>query len=173
MPVIWNVCIPVLLLHCSLQWGHMSHIYWCSCLIWHFRGTFVAGTNRSLVWSIKSQIVDLFLFLCAVIWGQHVDHIFTAVEHACVMWQAYLFWGICQCMYIYWHLWSHCWLHWVHIRDIYWHSCLLHVHELICTYGIRGDLCFWHIFDNNVLSSCYSWLYLGRYEPTCWVFILI
>ena len=44
--------------------------------------------------------------------------------------------------------WSHCWLCWVHRRDIYWHRCLMstwsnwHIPGM---WHMRGHISFWHV----------------------------
>ena len=69
-------------------------------------------------------------------------------------------------MYIYQWTWSHCWLHWVHKRPIYWHSCLIYTHELVGKQGLyvalQGNISFWHVHGSNMFpvtwcSWCHQW----------------
>ena len=46
---------------------------------------------------MKLQFIVFFLLAYAVMWGPHVDYITSAVGHMCLMWQADMFRGICQC----------------------------------------------------------------------------
>ena len=70
-------------------------------------------------------------------------------------------------MYVFQCSWSHCWLHWAHLRHINWIALSLYAYILI--YIFEGCICFWHIFVNNVWSSCCGWLYFGRCMQKCWV----
>ena len=73
--------------------------------------------------------------------------------------------GMCQCeMYVYQHLWWHCWVHWVHMRYIYWHSCLICVHELTGKCGIyiwklMGHICCWYIYGYSMKNKSCSFFF--------------
>ena len=88
-------------------------------------------------------------------WGLYVEHIISTWEHMCTVWHVCLVNGICQqCkMYVCQSLCSHCWLHWVDMRHIYWHSCALCGHELIGMYGLyvsfEGHIKFCHVYGSN------------------------
>ena len=93
--------------------------------MWHLRGIFVVSTYMVIAWQIKWQFAVVFN-LCIVMWGLYVDYIISALGHKSVMWQTYLFRGICQyCeMYACQCCWLHYWLLWVHMMPTYWHCCL-------------------------------------------------
>ena len=79
-----------------------------SCLISAYdvigiNGLFVAFEEHIYCWHIYNHslldkvAVHCFVWLIyAVLLGLHVDYITSAVEHICVMWQSYMFRGICQ-----------------------------------------------------------------------------
>ena len=88
-------------------------------------------------------------------WVVWVYAIFLAFEGlTCTKWQAYLLRGIYQSFerYVYQCSWSHHWLYWVHMRHIYWYSCLICAHEVICICSIWGPF----------LLSAHIWLWHNK-----------
>ena len=59
------------------------------------------------------------------IYMQYGRHIILTQGHMLIIWN-----------YVYQCLWWHCWLHWVHVRYIYWQSYLIYVHNIISICGI-------------------------------------
>ena len=106
-------------------------------------------------WCAQWLMVN-FLHIRAVMWSQYADYSSSGVHHAYAVWKAYLSRGTYQyCeMYAYQCLWWHCWLHWVHVRYIYWHNCLICAHELIGICGIsrafEGYICYWYIYVYSI-----------------------
>ena len=64
-------------------------------------------------------------------------------------------------MYVYQCLWRHCWLHWVHMRYIYWHSVPTCAHELIdiCWLAVafEGHICCWYMYVYTMENKSCSW----------------
>ena len=95
--------------------------------------------------------------ICAVILGLYVDHSSSVVEHVRTVWHVYLFRGQCQyCkMYVYQSSFSHCCLHWLHMRHIYCHRCIVCAHEPIGTDGLyiafEVHISFCQVNGNNMM----------------------
>ena len=112
-------------------------------------GIYVALEGNICLWCIFGSNVwrtcCMLFFNLYVIWCIYVDDSSSAVGHICTMSQAYLFIDICQWCEIYVCSWSYYWLHWVHMRYLNWHSCLMwtwrsaHVAYL---WHLRGILVF-------------------------------
>ena len=86
-----------------------SDFNWCiytSSLVSAYEVTGICGISMTFErhiyfwliydYSMANKSCRFFLLVCAVIWGLHLDYTNRAVGHTCVMWQAYLFRGICQ-----------------------------------------------------------------------------
>ena len=120
MPVIWNCACQWSWSHCSLHLFHMRYIYWHSCLISAHEVICICGLNVAFkgnicCWHIYAYsminkvAVPCSLFVCAVMLGLHTDYITMSLGKSFLMWQAYMFSGICQCeMYVYQCLWWQC-----------------------------------------------------------------
>ena len=100
-----------------------------------FKGIFVAGTNGN-----SMHFVDYVSDMC------------ISVVSICRV-------QYCE-MYAWQCFWSHFWLHWVHMKCIYWNSFWISSHELIFICGIcvafEGHICCWDIYGNSMVKrSCF------------------
>ena len=65
-------------------------------------------------------------------------------------------------MYIYQCSWLHCWLQWVFIKYIYWHSCLISAHKVISMcdmyVAFEGHIFYWHMYGYSMVNKSCSLL---------------
>ena len=88
----------------------------------------------------------------AVIHMQCGRHIIFSRGHVSIMWNV--------CIQV---LGVTLFMHWIHMRYIYWHICLMCVHELIaiCSISVafEGNIC-WHIYDYSMENKVAVWFFV-------------
>ena len=128
LPIMWNVCILVslVLLLIALISYEVYNICIQKNLCVAFEGHFC--NSHAYGNSMVNRICSLFLFICAVYMKTTVvvqgDINVKCYRQIC--WGAYaIMWNVCIPVLL-----------WVYMRCIYWHSCVMCAHKLICKCGI-------------------------------------
>ena len=119
----------------------MCWVIWAYTVFWDLRGIFIAGTYFAVLWKINVAdywyFMDLFRNLGSICRPQQK----CIGTYMCNVADIFVS-DICQLceMYVYQCLCSHYWLHPVHMRYMYWHSCLIYAYEVISVCGIYSIL---------------------------------
>ena len=125
-----------------------------------YRGIFVAGTYIAITLYIHAAFSCVFK-ICVHQWWVCMWNTVAVQRKIHVYCGRYTCLEACGIngIYVYQCLRSHCWLQWVYKRHIYWHTCLIAAHKLICLCRIymafEGRVWCWYIYGNNMVNkSC-------------------
>ena len=153
----------------------MWHIYWhispidvhqviwaYEIYMWHLRSVSVPGTFCSslviyvaVYWFLMNLCRNLD-FICRLQWKHNGAHMYYVTG---IFVQGDASNVVCMHASGHGHIFS---LHWVHMQYIYWHSCLISLHEAIVIFGIWGHICCGHIYAysmiHKVAFQCLVWL---------------